>query len=95
MIQKISNFYYLLFVRVPSGGWGYEPKFRKVKAELEGRFAGKIEVIGDKIPGISGKFEVELEDGTCLHSKINGGGYVDTPAKMENIVSGIEQVLKK
>ena len=78
-----------------SGGWGYEPKFRKVKAELEGRFAGKIQVEGDKIPGITGKFEVELEDGQVLHSKINGGGYVDTPAKMEKIVAGIDAVLKK
>lgn len=77
------------------GGWGYEPKFRKVKAELDARFAGKIEVLGDKIPGITGKFEVELEDGQVLHSKINGGGYVDTPAKMESIVSGIEQALLK
>ena len=50
---------------------------------------------GDKIPGITGKFEVELEDGQVLHSKINGGGYVDTPAKMEKIVAGIDAVLKK
>ena len=41
------------------------------------------------------RFEVELEDGQVLHSKINGGGYVDTPAKMESIVSGIEQALLK
>jgi len=75
------------------GGWGYEPKFLKVKKSLEERFPGKIEVIGDKIPGVSGKFEVELEDGTMLHSKINGEGYVDTPAKLDKIAKGIETAL--
>jgi len=75
------------------GGWGYEPKFRKVKQALEDRFPGKIEIDGDKIPGMSGKFEVELEDGTVLHSKINGEGYVDTPAKLDKIAKGIEKAL--
>ena len=42
---------------------------------------------------MSGKFEVELEDGTVLHSKINGEGYVDTPAKMDKIAQGIEKAL--
>ena len=77
-----------------SGGWGYEPKFRKVKADLEGRFPGKLEIEGDKIPGNSGKFEVELENGQVVHSKINGDGYVDTPAKMDKIAKAIEEALK-
>jgi len=76
------------------GGWGYEPKFRKVKQALEERFPGKIDITGDKIPGMSGKFEVELEDGQMLHSKINGDGYVDTPAKLDKIAQGIENALK-
>ena len=64
-----------------------------MKQALDERFPGKIEITGDKIPGMSGKFEVELEDGQMLHSKINGDGYVDTPAKLEKIAKGIENAL--
>ena len=42
----------------------------------------------------SGFFEVELENGEVLHSKKNGDGYVDTPAKKEKIINGIENALK-
>lgn len=65
-----------------------------MKTELEGRFPGKIAIEGEKIPGMSGKFEVELENGQVVHSKINGDGYVDTPAKMDKIASAIEAALK-
>jgi len=61
---------------------------------LLSKFSGKIEVIDDKIPGITGFFEVELENGEVLHSKKNGDGYVDTPAKKEKIINGIENALK-
>ena len=64
-----------------------------MKQALEQQFSGKIEVVGDKIPGMSGKFEVELEDGQVLHSKINGDGYVDTPAKLDKIAKSIENAL--
>ena len=93
LTRKISHFEKNFKCFIFSGGWGYEPKFRKVKTELEGRFPGKVEIVGDKIPGITGKFEVELENGTVLHSKINGDGYVDTPAKMDKIAKGIESAL--
>ena len=64
-----------------------------MKQALDDRFPGKIEITGEAIPGMSGKFEVELEDGQVLHSKIDGGGYVDTPAKLEKIAKGIENAL--
>ena len=60
-----------------------------MKQALDDRFPGKIEITGEAIPGMSGKFEVELEDGQVLHSKIDGGGYVDTPAKLDKIAKGI------
>ena len=53
-----------------------------------------ILVIEDKIPGNTGFFEVELENGEVLHSKKNGDGYVDTPNKLEKIMSGVENALK-
>lgn len=43
---------------------------------------------------MSGAFEVELEGGKVLHSKTNGDGYVDTDAKVDKIVAGIEEALK-
>jgi len=76
------------------GGWGYAPKSQKLKGQLESKFSGKIEVIEDKIPGNTGFFEVELENGEVLHSKKNGDGYVDTPNKLEKIMSGVENALK-
>jgi len=77
------------------GGWGYAPKFQKLKSQIESKFPGKTEVIDDKIPGVTGFFEVELEEkGEVLHSKKNGDGYVDTPAKLEKIMSGIESNLQ-
>ena len=39
--------------------------------------------------------QIELEEkGEVLHSKKNGDGYVDTPAKLEKIMSGIESNLQ-
>lgn len=42
---------------------------------------------------MSGKFEVELENGQVVHSKINGDGYVDTPAKLDKIAKAIEAAI--
>ena len=75
------------------GGWGYAPKFRKLKQDLESRFGDRIQISGEAIPGSSGVFEVQIEGGNLVHSKKNGEGYVDNDAKLNKIVAGIEEAL--
>ncbi len=75
------------------GGWGYAPKFRKIKQELEAKFPGKLEITGEGTPGTTGWLEVEIVGGPVLHSKKNGDGYVDTEAKMNKIIQGVEEAL--
>jgi len=74
------------------GGWGYGPKFRRVKEELEKKFPG-LEVTGEPTKGMSGAFEVQIVGGALLHSKNNGDGYVDNSAKMDKICAGIQAVM--
>ena len=75
------------------GGWGYAPKFRHLKQELEEEFPG-LEVAGQGTLRGTGEFEVEV-DGKLVHSKSMGDGYVDTEKKMYNIVTAIESVLEE
>ena len=83
-----------IIVDIFSGGWGYKPKFDKVKSSLEKAFPNQLEITGEAIPGMSGCFEVVLvESGKVLHSKNNGQGYVDNDAKLEAIVAGIKEAL--
>ena len=42
---------------------------------------------------MSGWLEVEIVGGILLHSKRNGDGYVDTKAKMDKIIQGVEEAL--
>jgi len=77
------------------GGWGYKPKFDKVKSSLEKAFPDQLEIEGEATPGMSGALEIVLvESGKILHSKLNGQGYVDTDAKLEAIINGIKEVLE-
>ena len=48
---------------------------------------------GKKDPGMSGNFEVYVVDGKLLHSKKKGAGFVDTDAKMDKIIEGVEEAL--
>jgi len=75
------------------GGWGYAPKYRKLKQELEGKFADKVAITGEGTPGTTGWLEVQIVGGELLHSKKNGDGYVDSQAKMEKIFNGVEKAL--
>jgi len=77
------------------GGWGYAPKFRKLKSELEALFPGQLEFTSEATPGTTGYLEVQIVGGKLLHSKKNGGGYVDTPAKLEAIADGIREALNQ
>jgi selT/selW/selH-like putative selenoprotein len=66
-----------------------------VKSDLESRFpGGKVDISGQATPGMTGCLEVQIEGGKLLHSKSNGDGYIDTPAKLEKIIAGIEEALK-
>ncbi len=76
-----------------SGGWGYAPKFRKLKQDLESRFPGQVEVTGEAVPGSTGQLEVQIVGGKMLHSKLGGDGYVDTDAKLNAIFAGVEEAL--
>ena len=83
----------MIIVIIFSGGWGYKPKFDKVKSSLEKAFPGQLEITGEAIPGLSGCFEIVLvESGKILHSRNNGDGYVDTDAKLQKIIDGIKEI---
>lgn len=55
-------------------------------------FGDKIQVLGESTPGITGFFEVTV-DGTLVHSKKNGDGFVDSEAKLKKIVDAISAKL--
>ena len=53
-----------------SGGWGYAPRYRALKAELDAEFdAGDIYVTGTPSKTTTGEFEV-IVNGTLIHSKL-------------------------
>ncbi|XP_043217152.1 selenoprotein W-like [Amphibalanus amphitrite] len=72
---------------------GYAPKFRRIKAELDGAFPRELDITGEGTASVTGYFEVQIVGGKLLHSKKNGNGYVDTPEKMNRIVQGIKDAL--
>ncbi|OON18059.1 selT/selW/selH selenoprotein [Opisthorchis viverrini] len=43
--------------------------FKVFKKDLEARFPGKLRITGEGTPMSTGFFEVQLDDGTVLHSK--------------------------
>lgn len=75
------------------GGWGYKPKFTKLKTQLEDEFPGDLEITGESTPSTTGWFEVEV-NGKLVHSKKGGLGFVDNDQKMAALVAAIEQALK-
>jgi selT/selW/selH-like putative selenoprotein len=59
-------------------------QYRAIKQALEGRFPGApLTITGEGTPGATGVLEVQVVGGPLLHSKKNGMGYVDTPAKVD------------
>ena len=59
---------------------------------MEKALPDQLEIEGEAVPGLSGCFEVVLvESRKVLHSKNNGGGYVDSDAKLEAILEGIKE----
>jgi selT/selW/selH-like putative selenoprotein len=52
-----------------------------VKAFLEKKFKGKLEISIEATPNTSGAFEVtDVASKTLLHSKLGGGGFVQGKA---------------
>lgn len=74
------------------GGWGYGSKFRSLQADLVGKFGDKIAVDGEATRGVTGYLEVEV-NGTLVHSKKGGDGYVDTAGKKQKIYDAISAAL--
>lgn len=74
------------------GAWGYEPKFRKLKTELERSYPGQVAITGEGTPTVTGFFEVEVA-GKLIHSKKNGDGYVDSGSKKDKINNAIKSAL--
>ena len=60
---------------------------------MKDEFGADVEVTGESTPGITGWLEVEV-NGTLVHSKKNGDGYVDSEAKLKKIKDAIEAALK-
>jgi selT/selW/selH-like putative selenoprotein len=59
-------------------------QYRAIKQAIEARFPGAaLTITGEGTPAATGYLEVQIVGGPLLHSKKNGGGYVDTTAKME------------
>ena len=76
------------------GGWGYRPKAQRVidairKAQPD---PSKVTTEMTPTPNVSGFLEVTV-DGTLVHSKKNGQGYVDTDEKMKNIVDSVNKAV--
>lgn len=51
-----------------------------------------MEAEGFPTPNVTGAFEVEV-NGSLVHSKKNGAGYVDNEAKYKKISNAIEAAL--
>lgn len=74
------------------GAWGYAPKFRKLKEQLDGEFPDKLDISGEGTPEVTGYFEVTVGD-ELIHSKKNGDGYVDNEKKYDKIIDAIKDAL--
>lgn len=48
---------------------------------------------GESTPEVSGYLEVEV-NGTLVHSKKNGDGYIDSAPKLKKITDAIDAALK-
>uniref|UniRef100_A0A669QI16 Selenoprotein W n=1 Tax=Phasianus colchicus TaxID=9054 RepID=A0A669QI16_PHACC len=74
------------------GACGYKPKYERLRAELEKRFPGALEMRGQGTQEVTGWFEVTVGS-RLVHSKKNGDGFVDTDAKLQRIVAAIQAAL--
>lgn len=77
------------------GEWGYHSRFNKFRDHLSKQFTEDdielLEVTGEKTPGVSGEFEVQVE-GKLIHSKKGGQGF-PSEETMDTIVQAIRDVI--
>ena len=65
-----------------------------MKTDLKDEFGDDVEVTGEVTKKVSGSFEVYVgEDKDLVHSKEGGEGFVDSKAKLANIVNAIREIL--
>lgn len=75
------------------GGWGYKSKANKLHDQLVAKFGkDKIEWSAEATPGTTGFLEVTV-NGTLVHSKKNGDGYIDNDEKLQKIYKAVEAAL--
>jgi len=71
------------------GAWGYGSKFRAIQNAILSQHPD-AKITGEATPTATGYLEVTV-DGTLVHSKDNGDGYVDTAEKMEKILDAVRK----
>lgn len=62
---------------------------------LKDNFGDQVNVTGTASVEVSGEFEIQVVGGKLLHSKKGGDGHVDTPEKLEKVVTGIVEAIGK
>lgn len=62
---------------------------------LKDNFGDELNVTGTASVEVTGEFEVQVVGGKLLHSKKGGDGHVDTPEKLEKVVTGIVEAIGK
>jgi len=62
---------------------------------LKDNFGDQVNVTGTASVEATGEFEVQIVGGKLLHSKKNGDGHVDTPEKLEKVVTGLVEAIRK
>jgi len=65
-------------------GCGFAKRFSELKAHMQ-KALPQVRVIGNRTPPRMKAFEVQLEDGTLLHSKIASGRFPDDDALVERL----------
>jgi len=76
------------------GGWGYAPKFRAIEEEIKKLGLPNVKIVGHATEEITGHLEVSV-NGTLIHSKKNGMGYVNTKEKMTKILDAVVAASKQ
>jgi len=62
-----------------------------VRKEINNKFPA-VKVTGESTPGVTGYLEVSV-NGTLVHSKKEGDGYVDTKDKVNKILTAVDCAL--
>jgi len=75
------------------GGWGYKPKSDELRGHLANEFGDDVVYTDEATKQVTGELEVTV-NGTLIHSKKGGEGYVDNEKKLKKIFAAVEAALK-